>query len=327
MNRIKIATLVIFISSALYSQNISETISVSNKIYLLDHSFDTSMKYLEVDSGVIRVTFGGIHGDDYDNWRYEFLNNYRIAGIYFSKYLSGIYADQFGYFKVGDFDHVNQNSRAFPRKWFESNYQEKVIIPGNDIFLIEGFNFNLNFASIDEAVEYEPKDPFDIAPIHEYLNIKTIEIPVHLTEKDSERLLEYCPENLYQRFFSNNGLSLFMINTLPWAASTSSMVDKNIYVTFEAVDEWLNILNGFVDPNRPYLYKANDRLKRIKILSTDNFKEYELFVDFVDVVYMNAIKLPRPTKSLSISIIDVFPGNKYSDVVVTSITGSNSYSK
>ncbi|ADN02951.1 hypothetical protein STHERM_c20160 [Spirochaeta thermophila DSM 6192] len=60
----------------------------------------------------------------------------------------------------------------------------------------------------------------------------------------------------------------------------------------------LVVLNGFVDPLRPHLYKMNNRVKRAVIRSVDGGEPFEVEVEFPDVVRFHVVKLPRLAKEV-----------------------------
>lgn len=84
----------------------------------------------------------------------------------------------------------------------------------------------------------------------------------------------------------------------------------------EGADRFV-VLNGFVDPLRPHLYKMNNRVKRAVIRSVDGGEPFEVEVAFPDVVKFHVVKLPRAAKEVEFEIREVYRGTKWDDTCVT----------
>lgn len=90
-------------------------------------------------------------------------------------------------------------------------------------------------------------------------------------------------------------------------------------ITYHATGEIIFFFNGFVSYSKPELYKYNSRVKKIKITSTSNNFE-EMIVDLQDTPNPQTIKLPNRSGYVTIEILDVYPGTKYSDTCIHGIT-------
>lgn len=77
------------------------------------------------------------------------------------------------------------------------------------------------------------------------------------------------------------------------------------------------ILNGYVNPKLPYLYKENSRVKKATLIIDDTT---EIEIEFDDIVEFKCIELGRPFTKARIVIYDVYKGTKYDDTCITSIT-------
>ena len=148
--------------------------------------------------------------------------------------------------------------------------------------------------------------------------IKTIRASSHLKEST----VTYSPENLCRRFYVETGddpgrLSFDYI-TPPWVEGVNGYgIGEYLDIEFKKPSDEIQILNGFVDFDRQYLFKENSRIKTIVIESkTPEFsKTYEL----LDLVKFSVIKLPQNTDSIRITIKDVYKGDKYDDTCLTAI--------
>lgn len=78
----------------------------------------------------------------------------------------------------------------------------------------------------------------------------------------------------------------------------------------------IRILNGYVDPLKPHLFKENNRIKKA-LLETDTGikKEFE----FRDEVEFTQIILPSDVKHIKLTILEVYKGTKYQDTCITAV--------
>lgn len=106
----------------------------------------------------------------------------------------------------------------------------------------------------------------------------------------------------------------------PWVEGKK---DDGIGETFEfdmsspARQDWdIRILNGYVDPLKPHLFKENNRIKKA-LLETDTGikKEFE----FHDEVEFTQFILPSDVKHVKLTILEVYKGTKYRDTCITSV--------
>ena len=78
----------------------------------------------------------------------------------------------------------------------------------------------------------------------------------------------------------------------------------------------VRILNGYVDPLKPHLFKENNRIKKA-LLETDTGIKKE--VEFRDEVVFTQIILPDNVKHIKLTILEVYKGTKYQDTCITSV--------
>ena len=128
--------------------------------------------------------------------------------------------------------------------------------------------------------------------------------------------IRYAPEGKFNLF------------NIPWAVKTGEKNKKIIFdfgkypgcqINYEDVTELL-FVNGFVDPDRPYLFKDNARVKTIRI----NCKDFTFEADLKDTGNLQSVKLPSIIKvqnntKIQIEILDYYIGDKYSDIVLSGI--------
>lgn len=128
------------------------------------------------------------------------------------------------------------------------------------------------------------------------------------------------------RFLPENS-NLFSLESNPWAVKKNDK--KIIYINTE---RWRNpdiqylpisdivFVNGFVFPDKEYLYEQNARAKRVRI----SYNEITFDADLQDtgnfqVVHLPKTINPKEKNDIKIEIIDSYPGSKYSDIVISGI--------
>lgn len=104
----------------------------------------------------------------------------------------------------------------------------------------------------------------------------------------------------------------------PWAEGVEGAgIGGAIDVEFSRSSKSVIILNGYVDLAKRYLYKQNNRLKTVRIESSDPF--FSITSTLEDVVMFHEIPFPAMTKKVRIVILDVYKGSKYDDTCITKI--------
>ena len=111
---------------------------------------------------------------------------------------------------------------------------------------------------------------------------------------------------------------------LPWVENkTDSGIGE--WIEFEikdstGIDAFL-ISNGYVNFEKPYLYQANNRVKKFRIQSQDN--DIDFTVILKDTGQFQEVKLPKSLSSgkkiIRFTIEEVYKGNKWNDTCVNRI--------
>ena len=119
------------------------------------------------------------------------------------------------------------------------------------------------------------------------------------------------------------------IDLIPWVEGASgSGIGEKIRIEIEPARRRSNssqsilslfISNGFVDYNRPYLYKNNNRLKRIRVynIGFEEYKEFEL-EDHPDIQQFG-FGFKNPSFAIEIEILDIYKGSRWDDTCVNFI--------
>lgn len=148
--------------------------------------------------------------------------------------------------------------------------------------------------------------------------IKSIKSSSFLTEKNEIYSAMNLKDKIYlQTNLENMNYSYDSI-TPPWVEGVKGYgIGEWLDIDFKYKSDELQILNGYVDFRRMYLYKENSRVKTILVESENPkfSKEYEL----EDLVKYNVIKLPSKTDYVRLTIKDVYKGEKYDDTCLSSI--------
>jgi len=76
------------------------------------------------------------------------------------------------------------------------------------------------------------------------------------------------------------------------------------------------VLNGFVDLERPHLYKRNARMKTVRV-SGEGFDDFEY--TFEDYVHFAQIDFPQEVKSVRLTVQDVYDGEKWDDMAISGL--------
>ncbi len=131
---------------------------------------------------------------------------------------------------------------------------------------------------------------------------------------------------LIEKSIKYDGQNFYVDNTLllPWVENKT---DDGIgeWIEFEikdgtGIDAFL-ISNGYVNFEKPYLYQANNRVKKIRIKSQDN--DIDFTVILKDTSQLQEIKLSKilssGKKNIRFIIEDVYQGNKWNDTCVNRI--------
>lgn len=120
----------------------------------------------------------------------------------------------------------------------------------------------------------------------------------------------------------------FSLTRNPWAVK-ESYKEKRIHLTTKrwrnTIDSYYPIgdivfVNGFVFPDKEYLYEQNSRAKKIRI----SYEKTSFEIDLQDTGNFQVIHLPKtidPTANndIIIEILDFYKGTMYSDIVISGI--------
>lgn len=139
----------------------------------------------------------------------------------------------------------------------------------------------------------------------------------------------YAPDNVFIPCKADYGLP--WVQNLPWVEGKA---DDGIgeWIQFDVQDpnEWkdiifdliidgdvtVSILNGYVHPEKQYLFYDNNRIKKATVY-LDGVESFDL--DFPDRVEFTEFTIPKTVKTVRLVIKEVYKGKKYSDTCITKI--------
>ena len=239
---------------------------------------------------------------------------------------------QFNHYYYSDTCEIitDNNGKMYTRSFYSDNKNEIFLeIDKNgytkfkndkyDLFFIDGMNY---FVS-DKIYTYNIYE-LDIAHLNGE-RIKNIKASSTLTDKYHT----YSPEGSLAAWFTGacDWWGFFKDN-IPWVEGKEDYgigeylefeLDQNVYKNNSYSGWTISILNGYVNPEKPHLYKENSRLKSATLIVDD---KKEIKIQFNDYVEITNVKIPGEAKKIKLIIDDVYKGTKYKDTCITGISAS-----
>lgn len=130
---------------------------------------------------------------------------------------------------------------------------------------------------------------------------------IEATSSLIEQGQEYPPSNLYWDFLGK-----------PWVEGVpGNGIGEKLFIPAVAVKN-IFISNGYIDFLRPDLYEKNSRLKKIKIIDTENDTEFIKELDDTPCPQRIEFK-DNKDRQIEIEILEVYKGTKYKDTCVNFI--------
>ena len=198
------------------------------------------------------------------------------------------------------------------------NGRQALIIDGQGMkqlftnFRTDGKNNYDRYANSEESTgEY--------SPFHNY-NVKSISASSSLKEEQYGQDVVYAPINLFRAFEIGCRCHPYWWNYshIPWVEGAKGYgINETISVEFKNQIYGFSILNGYADIQNMKLFKENSRVKKLKVEDLTNKLEYTM--TFEDKVYFNYLELSKPSKSIKLTILDVYKGTKYQDTCISAM--------
>ncbi|MBB6481513.1 NADase-type glycan-binding domain-containing protein [Spirochaeta isovalerica] len=203
-----------------------------------------------------------------------------------------------------------------------------LLIDEKDYILIPGY-YDFEISSLEEIelnATYEDYVQPSISllgiqnqdnPYYEY-GISEIQASSYLTETLRNGVVDYSEDHLLDLYIQGEGREQFRFwnrASIPWVEGKSDDgKGEKISLSLNKKQDYLVILNGYIDLYKRHLFKYNNRLKRIR-LSSSNFRSFEYELN--DTVEFTTIFFPNPTNNVEIEILDVYPGEKWNDTCIS----------
>ena len=146
---------------------------------------------------------------------------------------------------------------------------------------------------------------------------------IYATKEVIEGEVKYAAENIVSRKIDevwaapNNGINESII------INQSAYDDDNVSKKNYDGEDILMIYSGFISYTKPYLYKDNARPKKIKVTLSKSQKKIlnEYIFDLKDTPHPQSLRFKESLnhKIIMLTILDVYKGEKYSDVCISKI--------
>lgn len=152
-------------------------------------------------------------------------------------------------------------------------------------------------------------------------NIKSITSSSFFIEKTKRGDILYAPCSL-PFIIIGDDYSCSWTRYPPWVPGkekNETGIGEYLEIEFKKPSNNIVVLNGYVDPYKHYLYKANNRVKLVEVRSIDEGNPFEITYSFDDIVYFAKIKLPRKADKVRFTIREVYLGEKWNDTCITAV--------
>lgn len=241
---------------------------------------------------------------------------------------------QLKHYKYSDICEIttDDEGRIYNQPWYSDNKKEIFLeIDKNGYTKLKNDEFDLFFIDGKECFIDDKIDSFPINELYgagARLNGRMIE-NIKASSTLTDKYHTYSPEGTLFAWYTGDCDDWgFVKDNIPWVEGKE---DYGIgeYLEFELKQDvyknnsyngWtISILNGYVNPEKPHLYKENSRLKSATLI-VDGKKEIK--IQFNDYVEITNVKIPGEAKKIKLIIDDVYKGSKYKDTCITGISAS-----
>ena len=191
-------------------------------------------------------------------------------------------------------------SEPFPKEFSEQFYYEKEEIKTNNTLLVLA------------GKRMDSKEILLFGTTAGFYGGKTLLIPSHF--EWSNNYID-CSSFLVEKNkqYTIDNLSLYEVNT-PWVESKSGDgIGEWFIIDNKFVYKYLLIMNGYISFEKPYLYKQNNRVKKIKVTGMNSRKEKS--IEVLDTPHPQTVDISFLTEveNIKVTIEDVYKGTKYDD--------------
>ena len=143
----------------------------------------------------------------------------------------------------------------------------------------------------------------------------------------TDRYHEYSPEGaLCAWYVGDSDIWGFVKDNIPWVEGKKGY-GIGEYIEFETDEAvlrpeaskglTLQILNGYVNPEKPWLYKENSRIRKATLYVDGKRKEDIFFNDYVEI---KNVRITGEVHRIRLVIDEVYEGSKYEDTCITGLS-------
>ena len=204
-----------------------------------------------------------------------------------------IYKDGMLFFKL---------SEKMPKNFHEECYYNRQEIVTNDELLIlagKEISQKNNILMFAITAGFDGEYPFIFPMFHFEVGRSYSDCSSYLKEKNKE----YPVENLDKYYVDS-----------PWVEGVNGDgIGEGFTIKSKKVYSYLLIMNGYISYRKPYLYKQNNRIKKIKVTGLKSGKTAVL--DVLDTPHPQTVDISFITdlEDIRVEIKDIFKGTKYDD--------------
>jgi hypothetical protein len=258
---------------------------------------------------------------------------YTIVGKKDDSLLFGRYINKTEYKELKHISDLRLNEDGFYTIPIFGN--ESVAIWGGNYFffhdLVENrysmYRLDMDYAGFNKMYTnfVEPEAGND--PDERFRSIKSIIVPDVLKETLGGIEIRYSTDDMMM-YYARKLDAHVVCNpeAKPWA-SNKEPAGMSIVVEFGDVksltrglllgkSDHVVILNGYVNPLKRNLYKANRRIKTLLVESLDPNAVFSEKIKFDDDVKFRRIPFPEIVSKIKLTILDYYEGDKYKDICV-----------
>ena len=202
-------------------------------------------------------------------------------------------------------------SESFPKEFNEDYYYHGIDINTNNrILILAGAEINKKSEKIERIIMFATTKSFEYpySFIFPMFGFEVHRSYVNCSSFLKEKIKVYSVDNLCK----------YIVDT-PWVEDVKG---DGIGEGFTIVNEgnktypYILLMNGYISYEKPYLYKQNNRVKRIKVTGITSGKSKILEVK--DTPHPQTIDISFITipEDIRIEIADVYKGSKYEDTCI-----------
>lgn len=231
-----------------------------------------------------------------------------------------IHLDNNGYqiFTMHNKNYLLLQSEHFINTFREDNPQMSV-----DWCVYNDYRFaNNSMKQITDIKDFLEARQADINKFNDiYFRINKIDSSSYYIEKTKSGNILYISDYLNILYYSDFLGNIFLQHTpwIPGKKNNSSGIGEYLDIEFTEPKDNIVVLNGYVDLEKRYLYKANNRVKTAVIKSLDENNPFEIEYEFEDYVHFSEINFPCKVNKVRFTIKEVYKGEKWNDTCVTAV--------